>query len=243
MNELTDEQIKAVIVAIDPDEQYMPKALAQFARAVIAADRAQRKDTWREAIDEARLSLMLDITAPDANPAASVKELVSWANELALNPAISSDAQALIDRGIARQAERHAEELRAYEVTVANLKQDRDVWAEWCTGAVARLANLDQRLKRDAMRHAEELAAYEVTVGNLREQAQPVATLHDDGYWTWKQGRPPYESHYAGWRMDVYAAPQAQPAPEPERPAGVVIFPNDQFREAFRGLIDTGDKP
>ena len=37
----------------------------------------------------------------------------------------------------------------------------------------------------------------------------------------------------------LISAPQAQP----ERPAGVLIFPNDQFCEAFRGLIDTGDKP
>lgn len=43
------------------------------------------------------------------------------------------------------------------------------------------------------------------------------------------------------------AAPQAQPAHTEaelnEHTTGVVIFPNDQFREAFRGLIDTGDKP
>jgi hypothetical protein len=36
---------------------------------------------------------------------------------------------------------------------------------------------------------------------------EPVATLHDDGHWTWKKGIPPHESNYAGWRMDVYAAP------------------------------------
>ena len=48
MTELTDEQIKAVIVAIDPDEQYMPKALLQFAREVIAADRAQQSARHRE---------------------------------------------------------------------------------------------------------------------------------------------------------------------------------------------------
>jgi hypothetical protein len=84
---------------------------------------AEFKIDWRKAIDDARLSLMLDITAPDANPAECVKELVSWANELALNPAISSDAQALIDRGLAMQAERHAEELLAYEVTMGNLRE------------------------------------------------------------------------------------------------------------------------
>lgn len=35
------------------------------------------------------------------------------------------------------------------------------------------------------------------------EKQKPVATLHDDGYWTWI-GTPPYESSFAGWRMNVY---------------------------------------
>jgi hypothetical protein len=34
---LTDEEIKAVIQSIDPDEEYLPKALRQFARAIEAA--------------------------------------------------------------------------------------------------------------------------------------------------------------------------------------------------------------
>jgi hypothetical protein len=38
------------------------------------------------------------------------------------------------------------------------------------------------------------------------QEAKPVATLHDDGYWTWK-GTEPYEARFAGWRMEVYAAP------------------------------------
>ena len=42
-------------------------------------------------------------------------------------------------------------------------------------------------------------------------KGEAVATLHDDGYWTWKKGTtPPHESNYAGWRMDVYATPQAE---------------------------------
>ena len=35
------------------------------------------------------------------------------------------------------------------------------------------------------------------------ESREPVATLHDDGYWTWI-GTPPYKSSFAGWRMNVY---------------------------------------
>lgn len=123
MNELTDEQITSIAYDCNAlPEVVTDETLAIFACAVIAADRALQNNAWRKAIDDARLSLMLDITAPDANPAASVKELVAWANELALNPAISSDAQALIDRGLAMQAERHAEELADYELTVANLR-------------------------------------------------------------------------------------------------------------------------
>ena len=35
----------------------------------------------------------------------------------------------------------------------------------------------------------------------------PVATLHDDGYYTW-HGTKPNGFHYAGWRMEVYAKPK-----------------------------------
>lgn len=47
------------------------------------------------------------------------------------------------------------------------------------------------------------------TLSSMLEQkpVEPIATLHDDGYWTWK-GTPPYKSSFAGWRMDVFATPQ-----------------------------------
>ena len=41
------------------------------------------------------------------------------------------------------------------------------------------------------------------------EQQKPIATLHDDGYFTWVASRP-YESDFAGWRMKVYALPGAK---------------------------------
>lgn len=37
-------------------------------------------------------------------------------------------------------------------------------------------------------------------------QGEPVATLHDDGHYTW-HGAKPHDFNYAGWRMNVYAAP------------------------------------
>ena len=42
--------------------------------------------------------------------------------------------------------------------------------------------------------------------------AKPIATLHDDGYYTFKRGQEPYGACYAGWRIDVYAAPITFPA-------------------------------
>lgn len=51
--------------------------------------------------------------------------------------------------------------------------------------------------------------AWNAALAWLRSQGEPVATLHDDGYWTWKnRANAPHESNYAGWRMDVFAAPQ-----------------------------------
>lgn len=35
---------------------------------------------------------------------------------------------------------------------------------------------------------------------------EPIATLHDDGYFTWKPGMRPQNVCQAGWRMDVFAA-------------------------------------
>lgn len=48
----------------------------------------------------------------------------------------------------------------------------------------------------------------------LVKQQEPVATLHDDGCFTWKSDefRRLYDRERAGWRMDVYASP---PAAEP----------------------------
>lgn len=53
-------------------------------------------------------------------------------------------------------------------------------------------------------------------------EPEPVATLHDDGCFTWKRDeyRLKFEEQRAGWRMEVYAAPQpAEPAAQPARSA------------------------
>lgn len=54
---------------------------------------------WQAAVDEALVSHCLDCTGPDTNPREAVARLIAWATQMALDPSISEQAQALIDRG------------------------------------------------------------------------------------------------------------------------------------------------
>ena len=65
---------------------------------------------------------------------------------------------------------------------------------------------------------ADQMRAYALADRQARAaQGEPVATLHDDGCFTWKRDeyRLKYDRQRAGWRMDVYATPPAQPKAEP----------------------------
>lgn len=55
-----------------------------------------------------------------------------------------------------------------------------------------------------------------------REAVAHVATLHDDGHWTWN-GVEPFAARYAGWRMKVYAAPQPPAAEAKEAVAAIAV--------------------
>jgi hypothetical protein len=68
-------------------------------------------------------------------------------------------------------------------------------------------------------------------------EAQPIATLHDDGHWVWK-GTPPHESNYVGWRMEVYAAPTPERA-DAEKDAALT---NEQIEAAIKAWFDTDGK-
>jgi len=57
----------------------------------------------------------------------------------------------------------------------------------------------------DPRRHAE--STWNASAANwARTEYVPVATLHDDGYFTWHGEKPP-GFNYAGWRMKVYVDP------------------------------------
>ena len=76
----------------------------------------------------------------------------------------------------------------------------------------AQAARPDRFPRRSEFTNREDYdAAFDsANIAALRAQAiEPVATLHDDGHWTWNKKHPePYESRFAGWRMEVYASPK-----------------------------------
>jgi hypothetical protein len=88
----------------------------------------------------------------------------------------------------------------------------------------------------DPMSEEEELLFRAVAKSEeelRRTEQAPVATLHDDGCFTWKRDefRLKYDRQRAGWRMDVYACP-----PEPEKPAGSEVAMNT-YRSALEAAL------
>lgn len=74
---------------------------------------------------------------------------------------------------------------------------------------------------------------------------EPVATLHDDGCFTWKSDefRLLYDRQRAGWRMDVYAAPVEPAKQEPIELLGVkeAIEEGDGFWRPCSGCYESNE--
>lgn len=77
--------------------------VTQFARDLIHwHDTRQGREAmgpWQAAIDDALIAHCLDCTGPDSDPCECVSRLLRSAEAMALDPAISERAQALIERG------------------------------------------------------------------------------------------------------------------------------------------------
>ena len=56
---------------------------------------------------------------------------------------------------------------------------------------------------------ADELEQLRAKVEAMERQ-EPVGTLHDDGYFVWRERPHPYQGNYAGWKMALYALPGAK---------------------------------
>lgn len=90
----------------------------------------------------------------------------------------------------------------------------------------ARLRNACQTLRRTSIPLADMIPLMQQAADALASQAEPVATLHDDGCFTWKSDelRRKYDRQRAGWRMDVYAAPAQAEQSEDGRDAARLDF-------------------
>jgi hypothetical protein len=57
------------------------------------------RNKWKEAIEEALIVSCLDLPSPTEMAEEALYRLLNWEVTIALDPAVSSEAQALIDRG------------------------------------------------------------------------------------------------------------------------------------------------
>ena len=55
----------------------------------------------------------------------------------------------------------------------------------------------------------EEIERLRAKIAEMERQ-EPVGTLHDDGYFVWRERPHPYQGNYAGWKMALYALPGAK---------------------------------
>jgi hypothetical protein len=70
-----------------------------------ASKEGTHPDPWRDAIDEGLVCAHIGTVDSFPDPRAALNALIDWHVQVAIDPEVSSDAQALIDRGAAAVAE------------------------------------------------------------------------------------------------------------------------------------------
>lgn len=64
-----------------------------------ARDEMRATDPWRRALDDKLVNIGLDCLGPGETPQQAIKRLIEWETTTALDPAVSEQAQALIEQG------------------------------------------------------------------------------------------------------------------------------------------------
>lgn len=75
------------------------QALVEARRYEMLAEEIERLRPWYDAMDEAMVTAYLGIADPQANPRDVLHKIIDWHTMVALDPAVSKDAQDLIDLG------------------------------------------------------------------------------------------------------------------------------------------------
>lgn len=87
----------------DSDDEHPEADPAHIKGGVVRQGLQAQMGPWQAAIDDALIAHCLDCTGPDSDPRECLSRLLRVSEEMALDPAISERAQALIDRGRALQ--------------------------------------------------------------------------------------------------------------------------------------------
>ena len=124
------------------------KTVAEL-RAHLAEPAVAHPDPWREAIDAELVCLHLGTADSFPDAGAALNALINWHVQVALDPEVSSDAQALIDRGAAQAAPEPVAwdvfELRLYGAPQE--KQHRVLWVDRYTYPDGSTPDLDDLLE------------------------------------------------------------------------------------------------
>lgn len=89
------------------------KTLLQATNETIA--RAEKAEQFREAVIDALVVSCIYVEEHDTNPRKAINDLICWEQKIALDPLVSSDARALIERAVAGCAEDCAIQVAARE--------------------------------------------------------------------------------------------------------------------------------
>lgn len=142
----------------------MPVFTAEQLRTAIAAER--ERNPWRMVIDDALVTAHLDVATDD--PYDDLNRLLDWHYDIWLDPAVSSDAQALIDRGAAA-SEAELSTLRT--VMIAAAEEIAAHWDAHCDAEGYGPQNLIRRLEEGIQ------SEYGYTAGRFAELQAELSTL------------------------------------------------------------------
>lgn len=145
---------------------------------------AAQPSPWWLAVDTALLDAGLDCTAGEQDDAqACVRRLIEWTLTVALDPAVSAEAQALIDRGRA-QAAQPAEPMTKVDRFLAMVRVwverdggDMDAALAWMHGAAPRKPMTDAEPVAEAQKVLDEFAEFVTTHNKEKPVPWPIAEL------------------------------------------------------------------
>lgn len=92
--------------------------------------RAEKAEQFREAVIDALVVSCIYVEEHDTNPRKAINDLICWEQKIALDPAVSSNARALIERAVAGCAEDCAIQVAAREKAEQENAKLREALAE-----------------------------------------------------------------------------------------------------------------